>query len=494
MPLALIITLALGLALAASTATILLALRHRHHNITTANTRLRHGMAPGPSPIARQCPVCTHVCESFAAHGARPDARCPNCGSLERHRLAWLYLLNETDLLSGMQPRRMLHLAPRAPLWRKFAAVPAIEYLSADPDPGRAVVQLDPAHFQYDDNSFDVVYCGELLDRVAAEERQMSELLRVLRPGGWALLQVPSRRRFGEHYPDRLAAAGFQVTADAYVRRLPSPAADHYGLEPDAEIYLARKPPIGCAGRLRRVWCDAHELLDSVAIPGAQPLVLGRVEQVQDGVVSGWAWSPAAPGWRVTVRVSLDGERVGAAVADLPRPSLSATGIGDGAHGFRIALPPELASPGRHDLRVAAENGVALAPAAGFETVIDRGRRAQARCSIVGSVLGRVDGVRDGVLHGWALRPAAPDLRVAVRAMLDGLDAGEIIADRPSAGAGRCRFALALPAPPADGGPHSLWVRADGIVPLPAAASFEVTGGDRRSAGVTFSVNGDLLH
>jgi len=119
---------------------------------------------------------------------------------------------------------------------------------------------------------------------------------------------------------------------------------------------------------------------------------------------------------------------------------------------------------------------------------------AQARCSIVGSVLGRVDGVRDGVLHGWALRPAAPDLRVPVRAMLDGLDAGEIIADRPSAGAGRCRFYAGTAGAAADGGPHSLWVRADGIVPLPAAASFEVTGGDRRSADATFSVNGDLLH
>jgi acyl-coenzyme A synthetase/AMP-(fatty) acid ligase/acyl carrier protein len=95
----------------------------------------------------------------------------------------------------------------------------------------------------------------------------------------------------------------------------------------------------------------------------------GRIESVAEGFVTGWAWCPAAPGRRLVVRVLLDGREAGSAVAELPRPSLVAAGIGDGRYGFRVQLPPRKAADGPHALRVETDTGVVLPRARGFRTV-----------------------------------------------------------------------------------------------------------------------------
>ena len=62
---------------------------------------------------ARYCPVCRSHVRRFLHFGQPPraDARCPICGSLERHRLLWLFLRSRTDLFDGA-PKRILHVAP----------------------------------------------------------------------------------------------------------------------------------------------------------------------------------------------------------------------------------------------------------------------------------------------------------------------------------------------------------------------------------------------
>ena len=56
----------------------------------------------------RECPVCGARRRRFLPYGyvaPRADALCPSCLSLERHRLLWLYLTRETDLLRRPQVR-----------------------------------------------------------------------------------------------------------------------------------------------------------------------------------------------------------------------------------------------------------------------------------------------------------------------------------------------------------------------------------------------------
>ena len=73
----------------------------------------------------------------------------------------------------------------------------------------------------------------------------------------------------------------------------------------------------------------------------------GRVESAGNGVITGWAWSPAEPKVRVRVDVWVDGRIVASGLADRPAPGLKKVGIGDGRHAFAIELPEELAREDR---------------------------------------------------------------------------------------------------------------------------------------------------
>ena len=184
------------------------------------------------------CPVCDTEHESFGpgGHNERPGVKCPVCGSNARTRLAWLFLQRETDLFDG-RTRSMLHVAPERTLAERFAALPNIEYLSADLEPGRAMVEMDITDIRYPDDRFDVIYCSHVLEHVPDDRRAMREFARVLKPTGWAVFLIPMKdditfedpsitdpvqreqlfshpehvRRYGSDFADRLESAGFRV-------------------------------------------------------------------------------------------------------------------------------------------------------------------------------------------------------------------------------------------------------------------------------------------
>jgi hypothetical protein len=79
----------------------------------------------------------------------------------------------------------------------------------------------------------------------------------------------------------------------------------------------------------------------------------GRLEQVRDGIVAGWAFDWSDPSRRVEVDVLVDGERVARTTADMPRPALAREGLGDGRHGFYVELPARLRDGGVHTIAAA---------------------------------------------------------------------------------------------------------------------------------------------
>ena len=85
--------------------------------------------------------MCHRESEEFLPFGTRNrrNARCPKCGSLERHRVFWLYLQSETGFLLGTHPTRLLHIAPEKPIERSLRKAPKLDYLSGDIEPGRAM-------------------------------------------------------------------------------------------------------------------------------------------------------------------------------------------------------------------------------------------------------------------------------------------------------------------------------------------------------------------
>ena len=118
-----------------------------------------------------------------------PDSVCPGCGSLERHRLLWLYLRERGDLFA--ERLRVLHVAPEPGLERRLRARPNLDYLSIDLDPAAAMAAADLEHLPFADRSFDRVLCVHVLEHVDDDAAALSELHRVLAPGGEAIVMVP---------------------------------------------------------------------------------------------------------------------------------------------------------------------------------------------------------------------------------------------------------------------------------------------------------------
>lgn len=216
-------------------------------------------------------PVCTCCNRSFPAFldfgvVPRPNAQCPGCGSLERHRLLWLYLRSRTNIFTD--PLRVLHVAPEPVFQKALQGLANLRYVSADLHSPHAMVAMDMTRAPIADGSFDAVLCSHVLEHIPDDRAAMREIRRILAPDGWAILQVPidssleftfedptvtspaDRQRlfgqrdhvrmYGRDYRSRLEQAGFLVTVDRFVDELSSAAAADYCVL-DEDIYFCRR-------------------------------------------------------------------------------------------------------------------------------------------------------------------------------------------------------------------------------------------------------------
>src|SRR5262249_42077664 len=126
--------------------------------------------------------------EKFQPHKGRENAKCPRCKARERHRLLWLYLKNKTNLFHDRL--RVLHFAPER-WFEALSSLPKLDYLSADLDPGRAMVAMDITRIPLPDNSVDAIICSHVLEHVVDDRGAMREMYRILTTGGWATILVP---------------------------------------------------------------------------------------------------------------------------------------------------------------------------------------------------------------------------------------------------------------------------------------------------------------
>jgi glycosyltransferase involved in cell wall biosynthesis/SAM-dependent methyltransferase len=140
------------------------------------------------------CPVCRSRHTSFRAFGKpqRPDALCPGCNSLERHRALWLFLERYTDFFSSSR-LRLLHFAPEACFEPRFRQLVGKGYVTVDLLDPRADVRADITNLQFPDASFDVLLCSHVLEHVPDDRKAMQELYRVLDKNGIAIIMVPLR-------------------------------------------------------------------------------------------------------------------------------------------------------------------------------------------------------------------------------------------------------------------------------------------------------------
>lgn len=171
-----------------------------------------------------QCPCCGAHWREFLPHGRpeRTNARCAKCDSLERHRLIQLFL-HEREPEFHKPCYRFLHFAPETVL-RRFIEPRVSQYVSTDLMVGKIDLFSDITCLPYRDNTFDAILCVHILEHIPDDAKAIHELRRVLKPGGWAVLQVPLDAKRTETYED------WSITDPAERFR-------HFGQEDHCRIY-----------------------------------------------------------------------------------------------------------------------------------------------------------------------------------------------------------------------------------------------------------------
>ena len=126
---------------------------------------------------------------SYGYNKLRKNALSPSTLSLERHRLLWLYLINETVLFE--KKIKLLHFAPEQAFYKRFKKLNNIQYDSIDINSPLAKIKADICDLPINDNTYDFILCNHVLEHVLDDKKAMSELYRVLKKGGTGIFQVP---------------------------------------------------------------------------------------------------------------------------------------------------------------------------------------------------------------------------------------------------------------------------------------------------------------
>jgi SAM-dependent methyltransferase len=223
----------------------------------------------------KQCPLCGCQRRKFLPYGyvtSRENALCPNCLSLERHRLLWLWLVRESDIGRGaMALPKMLHIAPEVALMRKFKKMYAStpdRYVTADLESPLADMHFDVQQIPLEAESFDAIICNHIMEHVEDDGKALRELYRIMRRGGWGVILSPvelerektfeddtitdpaertrifgqydHRRIYGRDYAARLREAGFEVYDIDYKNELSKAEQELYALPTD-HLYIVCK-------------------------------------------------------------------------------------------------------------------------------------------------------------------------------------------------------------------------------------------------------------
>jgi predicted SAM-dependent methyltransferase len=220
-----------------------------------------------------ECPVCEKSFRKFLSYGSKVAARdnvlCPYDLTLERHRLMWLYLKRKTDFFTKPD-LKVMHIAPEQCFHKKFQQQKNLDYTTGDLVSPIADLHFDLHKIPLEDDQYEVIFCNHVMEHVEDDLQCMKELYRIMKPGGWGILQVPIDynrdstyedasittpeerekhfwqydhvRLYGTNYPNRLAEAGFKVDIIDFKDELGDELIERYRLQKNELLYIVNKP------------------------------------------------------------------------------------------------------------------------------------------------------------------------------------------------------------------------------------------------------------
>ena len=203
----------------------------------------------------------------YGYNNIRDNALSPGSLSLERHRLLWLYLQNETQIFK--KKYKVLHVAPEQAFYKRFIKLNNLDYVTFDMNSPIAKIKGDICNLPFSENQFDFILCNHVLEHVNDDIAAMLELFRVLKKNGVAILQVPIDltknktyedstitdkkermkafgqydhvRTYGKDYFERLEKSGFKVEKNFYSKNFSDEEIYKYGINKNEIIPICRK-------------------------------------------------------------------------------------------------------------------------------------------------------------------------------------------------------------------------------------------------------------
>jgi Methyltransferase domain len=195
---------------------------------------------------------------------------CPWCHAHDRERHLFLYM-RETGIFDSLHSKRVLHFAPEPQLSRCIEDAGPDAYIRCDLYPwADGISKADLLALPFPDSHFDLLIANHVLEHVADDRLAVREITRVLRPGGYAILQTPFSsmlehtwedsgiclaearlqafgqedhvRLFGRDIFERIAQQGLESLIKQHDAVLPGYCPKRYGLNPEEPFFLFRKP------------------------------------------------------------------------------------------------------------------------------------------------------------------------------------------------------------------------------------------------------------
>lgn len=176
---------------------------------------LIYGRKEGRSPRPKyKCPVCSkrnncflpispYYQENRSKNGypytfddqetMNPDQyACPSCSASDRERLYALYITKVLEQSSFTNNLTLLDIAPSRPLKTFLLKLANIRYQSADKYMKGVDFTIDITDMrEVPSMSYDIFICSHVLEHVEDDKKALSELFRILKPGGFGILMVP---------------------------------------------------------------------------------------------------------------------------------------------------------------------------------------------------------------------------------------------------------------------------------------------------------------
>lgn len=219
----------------------------------------------------RSVPLLMHTLEVVGSDVE--NFECPWCGAHDRERHLLMYM-RATSLFETISKISILHFAPERGLSRLISATIPVHYIKCDLYPQTSDIEkINILSIPYPEESFDLVIANHVLEHVANDLAALAEVYRVLKPGGYAILQTPystklhytwsdpgidtdkarlqaygqedHARLFGRDIFERFRSVGLESYVSTHNQLLQEYDPGKYGVNEKEPFFLFRRPASG---------------------------------------------------------------------------------------------------------------------------------------------------------------------------------------------------------------------------------------------------------